>query len=242
MAVNPIHQKYFNDLVAYYNLAPDLNLAQQQANQQQPLGGGFLPRVRVNFPPVIGGFGGNSGGAGYNVNVIGGAEVLGQVREHQREDREENRATSATWIGAILTIIGSAGLACVVSSWNETSERLEAARDFKNDQIQFFPEQDRPNLIQGLNKHIKNLEKKNSSIRNIVILTATALASTATAFVAGMFAIQWLITASIVVGVATLAVGTFFAVLYCLQKPEEPTEFIEYLRAHPQDLQVHPDF
>lgn len=132
---NPIIQNYLNDLGSYYRLNP---ADQQQANQQQLGLGGILPRAGLNVAPVIGGFGSNNGTGGYSVNVIGGANILEEVRKDRQEAREENRATGAACIGAILTVVGAAGLACVMNGWNETSERLDTVRAFRDDQLPLF--------------------------------------------------------------------------------------------------------
>jgi hypothetical protein len=223
---NPIIHNYLNGLGSFYGLNP----ADQQVNQQQPAFGEILPRAGLNIAPVIGGFGSNNGTGGY-LPIVTGVNGMAQARQYQKEDREENRATSAACIGAILTVVGAAGLACVMNSWNETTERLDQVRAFRDDELPHFTPDQKARLTPIVNKDISILEKRNSQARNIVLLTATALASAVTAFVAGMFSVQWLITVAIVVGVATLAIGTFLTVSRCLQKSETPME-----RAYYQDL------
>lgn len=230
MAVNPV-QNYLDGVVRYYQLD---QAAQQQQQYNQPIMGG-VQGGGIHLVPAFG-FGGGGYNRGPNVNVVGGPDVLDRMREHQREDRADDRASSAACLGAILTIIGAAGLACVMSSWNEIGERLDAAREFKEDQLPLIQNhQEKAELTQIVNKDIRILEKKASRARNIVILTAVALTSAAAAFAGGMFAVQWLITAAIVVGVATVAVGVFAAVYYALQKSEKPEEVMNYLRAHPMN-------
>jgi hypothetical protein len=226
MAVYPV-QNYLGSLVNYYRLEPD-----DQEQQRLP---GAARRFSAGFQvaPVIA-LGVGGGNRGPNINAYGDGNALRQARQYQLEDRDTDRATSASCIGAILAIVGSAGLACVMSNCNEISERLDEAREFKGTQIPLIVnDQERAQLTQINNKDIKILEKKYSRARNIVILTAVALASAATAFAGGMLSIQWLITAGIVVGVITLAIGTFAAVYYCMQKSEKPEGILDYIQTHP---------
>jgi len=225
MAINPAVSNYLQDVIKYYQI----NQPAQAAQPQQGLGAIAAPAI--NLVPAFGlGGMGAGGGGGVGINIIGD---LNQAREYQREQRDENRATSAAWIGAILTIIGSAGLACIMSKWNEASERLQEARDFKENQIPLInPQAQRQQLEIIVNKDIRILEKKVSQARNIVILTGLALAAAVTGFVAGMLSMQWLITTAIIVGVAVLAIGAFAAVYYCMQKAEKPEGVVEYMQAN----------
>ena len=225
-------QNYLKGVVRYYDLAPAGERSRYEHIAPREYGSrGF------NLVPAFGyggggyGYGGNNG---MNVNVMGGTDVMRQARHFQQEDRNNDRASSAAFLGGILTVGIAAGLAYVAKNWSNTNGRLEEARQFKEEQIPLIENtQQRAELLGIVNKDIKILEKTAFRNRNFVILTGFALATAATAFAAGMLGVQWLITASIVAGVATAAVGAFAAVWYAMEKAEAPEGVIEFLNSNP---------
>jgi hypothetical protein len=219
-------QNYLNGLGNYYHIEPE------QHRRQNGSGGGYASSA-VNFVPAFGFGGGGYGGSNSNVTVIGGTDVMRQNREYQIADRNDNRASGAAWMGGILTIIGAAGFAYVLKNWTNTRDELKKAHQIKQDQIPFLDtREEKAKVMSIVNQHINNLEKQVSRQRVFVVLTGLALATAATAFAAGMVAAQWLITAAIVVGVITLAVGAFTAVWCAMDKTEVPTGLKEIIRAH----------
>ncbi len=184
--------------------------------------------------PVLG-FGG-MGSPSRSVNVIAADRgTLGALRSYELEDRDYSRASGAAFLGGVATIALSGGLAYVLRTMSNTTAELKRAREFKAEELPSMSEAERRELRPIVNKHIEILEGKAFHQRNIVVLTGSALACALTAFLGGMFSIQWLITAAIIAGVATGAFAIFAAVWHATdssgQLPEEMRQKLIQLTA-----------
>jgi hypothetical protein len=205
--------RYLNGVQSYYSPAQG-----QQASQgvASGLGGGWMPSLSTPLviPTSIGG-----GNGGHAVNVIAAdPAMLQEMRNQQQEDNEQSRATTAAVVGGIGTIVLAGLSALALRGYCDDREELQRAYDYRSNNL--------PRLEQGLmdemtpivNAHIGILEAKTGRARNILIITGAALVTGATAFIAGMLAIQWLITAAIVVTVAIAAIGVFLVVWHLTEK------------------------
>lgn len=208
---------YLNGVQSYYSPA--------QAQQQSASNGGWMPSVHTPLvvPTVIGG-----GGGGHSVNVIAtDPTMLREIRQQQQEDNENSRATTAAVIGGIGTIIFAGLSALALRGYCDNLEELQRAHEYKNDILPLLDQDLRIEMTPIVNEHIRILEKKTGMARNIIVITGLALATAATAFVAGMLAVQWLITAAIITTVALAAIGVFLLVWQCTDKTSIPPEMQE---------------
>ena len=208
---------------------PFLNSVQTHFNLNQPAPQaarqpGLMTAPSIQFMPVFG-MGGGNNNSGLNINANAS---IGEIREYQREDREGNRASAAAVVGGIATIALAGVSAFALRSYCDDCGELKIAKEFQEELensptiFDRFPLDVRAERKRDLEKVTKKvieiLDAKCARSRNIVILTATALAAGIAAFVAGMFSIQWLITASIIAGVALAAVAVFMVVWQCTAK------------------------
>jgi hypothetical protein len=225
---------YLNGVHSYYH--QDTDQSQQASNGSNHGASNWIPNVQVPvvIPNLIGGGGGN--GNGYNVNVIAtDPRMLQEIRHQQQEDQEQSRATTAAVVGGIGTIVFAALGALALRGYCNDREELKKAYEFKND---ILPHLDRQLILQVtpiVNEHIDILEAKTGRARNILFLTGFAALDVIAAFVAGMLAIQWVITACIVAGVALAAIGVFLLVWHCTEKStlsDQMQQDVERLRAH----------
>lgn len=226
--VNP----FLNSAENHFNMHPQPRAAAAPQVAGIGHGGsgiGFMPAL------ALGGFG---GGGGRDVQYIASGDY-GQMRQYQREDREESRASAAAVVGGIATVAFAAVSAFTLRSYCNDRDELHKAVEFKtnlnNGVIAGLHPDQRNQLNFVADSMIKGLETKCGRSRNIMILTGLALATGITAFVAGMMSINWLITASIIAGVAIAAIAAFTVVWYCTAKDDSS----EYVKQQIQDLRQH---
>jgi hypothetical protein len=212
-------------------LLPHLNgisnyfgLSQPQAQAYRAPSVGIAPQIQVPM-----GFGGGYGGGyGSGVSVLAAdSTMFGAVRNAQREDREESRATTAAVVGGIATIALAGLSAFGLRSYCNDRKELQKAMEFKqileqpNDLYGITVHQ-RVELTPVANKYIEILETKCGRSRNILILTGLALATGVAAFVGGMMSLKWLITASIISAVVVGSIAAFMIVWHCTDNTELP--------------------
>ena len=197
---------------------------------------GTMPIIPVGF--------GSGFGQSSSVQVMQFDSVsLREVRQGQKEDKEERRATIAAVSGGIATVVLSGLSAFFLRSCNEDRANLQEARDFRESLNCDIPGASSLNAIEFnfrgqlkpiADAQIKILETKAARSRNIVILKAAAVANAVSAFVGGMMAIQWLITASIIAAVALAAITAFTVVWHCTDK----TEISREMNRQAQELMI----
>jgi len=207
-------------------------LGQAAAAPRGAFGGGFSPFLQpaLAVAPAFG---------GRDVQVtsinVSDPQMLGAIRSHRREDREEDRASTASWVGAIGTIVLAGLSALALRSYCNDRKELKNAEEFKTEVLPLIEPNMRLELLPIVNKHIEIVENKVARGRNIMILTGLALTTGIAAFVGGMMSLQWLITTAIVAGVAIAAIGVFLVVWHCTENnalPPEMEQKIEALRDH----------
>lgn len=189
----------------------------------------------LNMMPVLNaGVASTSATPSRQVNIIAsGPETLRELRAQDKDDRADERASSAARLGGIATILFSGGLAWVLRQYKNNQAELKRAQEFKSAGLPQLPLLRRQELAPIVNKHIEVVEAKVFNSRNIVILTVAALASAISAFAGGMLSMPALITASIVAGVVTAALALFAIVWHCTDNTSLPPEMkqkIETLR------------
>ncbi|HAB99508.1 MAG TPA: hypothetical protein DCE71_06785 [Parachlamydiales bacterium] len=196
---------FFQGLASYYNLHPKHSSPYTSSNHRNR----FSSHTTSYIPLFI--------GAGTHVthnDIHLGTEDWAGRGAYESAQRESSRQTTAAAVGGIGMVILSGILAYVTKNYFKASKELKKAEDFKFMLPSLALEEgfQLGEVLPIVNKHIEIVENKRSQSRNIVVLTGTVLAAAAGAFVGGMFAAAWLITASIVVGVFALATGAFLVV------------------------------
>jgi len=217
--------------------------AQSQGQSQSGFGGvGGIIQPSVQVPLMLPGLLGGGGGGGHSVNVIAAdPRMLQEVRHQQQEDREENRATTAACLGGIGTIILSGLSALALRGYCDDRDELRKANEFKNNTLPYLPDPNlRAHLTPIVDTHIDILETKTGRARNILLITGAALLTGVAAFIGGMMAIQWLITAAIIAGVALAAIGVFLVVWHCTEKTSLSHEMHQNILHLRQQLQAQP--
>lgn len=134
------------------------------------------------------------------------------ARQFQREDRQEQRESTAAFVGGIATLVLAGVSALFLKGYVRERQEWNAAMEFQRDEL---PQLDSPSQAQLrpiLTKHLQIVEARLDKSRTIVILTGSILACAVAAFAGGMCSIPWLITASIVAGVTVGACGIFTVV------------------------------
>ncbi|MBF8263732.1 MAG: hypothetical protein HW387_1397 [Parachlamydiales bacterium] len=225
-------ENYFRNMVKYYQIKPQ----DQQQPRNAPPQTIYCNHYR-SWEPIF--IPCSMGNGGSHQQPVGTAEGVRQARQYQNENSKADRASAAAWLGGIAFIIIAGLAAFVIEDREKINERLKVAKDFK-DQIpksQNIPEAEKDALHSIAEQDIDILEKKSTRNRNILILTGCALATAVTAFAAGMLAVQWLITATIVASVAILAIGAFATVWYCMDNTSNAEENLkanvrQYIREH----------
>jgi hypothetical protein len=163
---------------------------------------------------------GHGGGGNFNfssssatASVFSGGNM--NVRDTRELANDRRNGTAAVVFG--LGMIALAGVfAFVTKDYSEKSANLEEANDIKKD---LKKENRWENPVKEIVKAaIKFDEKELSKSRQIVAVTATLLATAAVGFTAGMLGVSWLVTASIITGVFTLAIGAFLGARRCIDK------------------------
>ncbi len=151
---------------------------------------------------------------------------------YEAQRREGSRQTAAAVIGGVAMVALSAVLAYITKNYIQAGKELKKAEEFKwmlpaIAQEEGFKLSD---VLPVVNKHIEIAENKRSQSRNIAALTGVVLAAAAGAFFGGMFAVPWLITASIVVGVFAAATGAFLVVWHWEDETSLPVHMQEQIR------------
>lgn len=136
-----------------------------------------------------------------------------------RQNKEDDRASTAAWVGGIATIFLAGAAAFVGKNYRDAEALL-------NESLEFQQRLDRGECVlpPGLkmeftpifNKHIAVLTTQRDWGRNMMYCTGTGLAAAVAAFVGGIFAVQWLITAAATCAVFTAAVAAFGTVSYLI--------------------------
>lgn len=207
MAVNP--GLYLDRFLQYYGSPP-----QREVSRERMVGEERLYRGRswsYCQPPLLWPVGIPSPGISYQPF----AGDTRQLRQMRKEEQEERRESLAAWIGGIGTVIVAGLGAYVLKSYVEDRKAWKDAKEFQTNvlpQLSNHPQVDFQSLSQVTQKHVELLESKLAKGRRIVLLTAGVFACAAAAFVGGMFGFPWLITASIVGGVALATIGVFSCV------------------------------
>ncbi|MDE3046312.1 MAG: hypothetical protein KGJ02_06690 [Verrucomicrobiota bacterium] len=160
------------------------------------------------------------------IPIGGGTTRVIVSQGNAQENAERDRASGAACIGAIFTLCLAPLLAYVAKQYKEDKRVLKDAQE-----TQALITNANWGDGEGIDPALKNefvaLHKENIDIlkgkaartRNYVLLTAGLLACAVTGFVGGMFAMQGLITASIIAGVALAAIG-LFVIVYNWGNPE----------------------
>lgn len=198
---NSVHS-FLDGLTSYYHIG---QRAEASLSNRQEFSSGvhFIPSYGFPF-----GYGGASS-SGRHVNVIATGQDLETIRRHDREDREDQRQTSAAVIGGIGAIVLAGASAFFLKDYLKDKEELSKAQAFRNHILPTLDHRLASQIAPIANKHLEILEAKCIKSRNIALLTGGVLAAATAAFAGGMFAISWLITASVVAGVALAAIGAF---------------------------------
>jgi hypothetical protein len=126
-----------------------------------------------------------------------------------QQDRQEDRQINAAWIGGIMTILFAGISAHALKQYRKDSQELASAKiNFQH--LLSNGASAREIAIRPIwEKHIEVLEAKCSRACHIALFVIGLLASATTAFIGGMLAVNWLISASIVSAVAIAAIGGF---------------------------------
>ena len=196
---------FFQGLASYYNLHPKHSSPYTSSNHPNR----FSSHTRSYIPLFI--------GAGTHVthnDIHLGTEDWAGRGAYESAQRESSRQATAAAVGGIGMIILSGVLAYVTKNYFNVSKELKKAENFRFMLPTLAKEEGfrLTDVLPIVDKHIEIVENKRSQSRNIVVLTGVVLAAAAGAFVGGMFALPWLITASLVVGVFALATGAFLIV------------------------------
>ncbi len=172
---------YVNHLVAYYEPAP------VKASKE-----------RAWTPPMIPVFG---YGWPHTSQVIFAGST--------RQDRQEDRQINAAWIGGLTTILFAGLSARALKQYRNDSRELASAKIHFQHLLSNAASPKEIAIRPIWQKHIEILEDKCTRARHITLLVTGLLASASAAFMGGMLAVSWLISASIVSAVAIAAIGGF---------------------------------
>ena len=156
-------------------------------------------------------------------------EAMQELRRNEEADRQNSRNTQAAVAGVILTLAGTGLLAVVTRCFSNCKKQLNQAVDFRKHTLPNLRSADKEQLRPISEKHIEILESKMFWTKAGLGLTVATVACAVAAFVGGMFAIPWLITAAIVTGVATAAIGIFAGVWFLTEDQSLPAPMLEQI-------------
>jgi hypothetical protein len=173
---------YVNHLVAYYQTPPTPVSSTKDA---------------IWTPPMIPVFG------------YGWPQTTQVIFANTQQDRDDQRQTSAAMIGGIATILFAGLSARALKQYRNDSKELAGAKITFQHLLSNFASGQEVALRPIWQKHIEILEAKCSRARHIALFVGGIFAAASAAFIGGMFAVNWLISSSIVSAVAIAAIGGF---------------------------------
>lgn len=162
----------------------------------------------------------------YKESYRGTFNNISQLEGYQNRERERSKQNVAAVIGGIAMIVLSGALAYVTKNYFQADKELKKAEEFKSILPTIAQEEgfQVTHVLPIVNKHIELVENKRSQSRNIMVITGAVLAAATGAFLGGMLAVSWLITASVIVGVFAAATGAFLVVCHWDDETSLPSD------------------
>ncbi len=155
----------------------------------------------------------------------------------KKEERENDRATTAAIVGAVGVVTLSVAKAFYDRAKENNGQNLTRLQEaltiregLQSGALPVPPDGLNLRTITQINKaDLDILEEKTSRIRDLGWAISVGIGCSAAALIGGMLSVQWLITASIVVGVATLALGAYATVWHCTANTNMPRDLLAWI-------------
>ncbi len=196
--------------------------AEQPREAYAPQGSGYMPQVVVR-PGWFSSWGSGTQQPLTSRHIVATTpETIQQLHQTEMQDQERSRASSFAWIGGLATVALAGVAGFFGRSMHDNHQAITEARNFQTNVLPSLDPSRQAELSTIVQRELEIREASYAKTRNWAILGGITLGAAIAAFTGGMLVISWLMTASIIVGVAAAAFGVFSVAWHWNDQTELP--------------------